>query len=120
MPTVEVNADVDAKKAQQALSDRLGTGYKVTATSDSSLKVTRNVLLRATVEVRRNGDATSFHITSVGMPVFMLINSTVTIPKIRQALEQAFSQQTQSPKRLLCESYWRPKGGKVALRPVVT
>jgi hypothetical protein len=93
LPTVEVNTGVDVEEAQRALSDRL-TGYKVTAASGSSLKVTRSVFLRAGVEVRRNEDTTSFHITPGGLPVLMLINSTVTVPKIRQALEQAFSQRT--------------------------
>jgi len=97
MPTVEVNADVDAKEAQQALSDRLGTGYKVTATSDSSLKVSRNVFLRAGVEVRNNGGTTSFHITPFGFALLLFVNSTVTVPKIRKALEQAFSQRTLCP-----------------------
>jgi hypothetical protein len=94
MPTIEVNADVDAEEAQRALSDRLGTGYKVTAAPDSSLKVARNVLLRATVEVRRNGGTTSFHITPFGLAGLLLINSAVIVPKIRQALEQAFPQRT--------------------------
>lgn len=92
MPTVEVSGDVDVEEAQRALSDRLGTGYKVTATSDSSLKVSRNILLRAGVQVRNNGGTTSFRITPGGLTLVMLINLTVTVPKIRQALEQAFSQ----------------------------
>lgn len=92
MPTIEVNKGVGIEEAQRALSDRLGAvGYKVTAASGDSLKVSRNWFLRAGVEVRNNGDTTSFHISPGGFTWVYLVNSRVTAPKIQQALEQAFS-----------------------------
>lgn len=90
MPTVEVNAEIDIDEAQRALSDTLGADYKVTPASGDTLKVSRNFLLRGTVELRHVGGGTQFRISPFGLTLMLAVNSMVLVPKIRQAVEQAF------------------------------
>jgi hypothetical protein len=89
MPT-EVKREIAIDEVQHVLSDALGSPYKVTVTSDSTLKVSRSALLIATVRVRWSRGTTTFRVSGFGFLLGKLINSITIAPKVRQALSQAF------------------------------
>ena len=55
MSTTEVRGEIPLEEIQRTLSEALGRGYRVTATSDSTLKIQRMPLMTATVNVKWAG-----------------------------------------------------------------
>lgn len=45
MSAIEMHKDISLEDVQRALADALGPSYRVSATSDSSLRVTRNFII---------------------------------------------------------------------------
>lgn len=94
MSAIVVNKDVGLESVQRALSDALGPGYRVTATSGSSLRVVRNFIVWGSVHVSWSGGRTSFQVRPGGLILVAGFNALYTVPKIRHALDKAFPQAT--------------------------
>jgi hypothetical protein len=94
MSAIEVNKDVGLEDVQRALSDALGPAYRVTITSDSSLRIMRNFVTWGTVHVRRSEGRTRFQVRPGGLILAAAFNAVYTTPKIRRALDRAFPQAT--------------------------
>ena len=62
MSTTKIGPDVSLEEIQRRLSDALGHGYKVTATSDSALKIQRAPLVTAKVNVKWYDDGTTLQV----------------------------------------------------------
>jgi hypothetical protein len=90
MAAIEVNRQIEVEEAQKALSEALGSGYDVSVGSPSSLKVKRDFVSRATVNMSWSGGTTSFQVSPTGLIVLALYNSMFTTPKIREAIGRAF------------------------------
>ena len=92
MSTTTVSRDLTLDGIQRALSDALGPAYKVTATSDRTLKVRRFPLMTAMVDVRWDeADTTTLHAAPGEAWIFQGINALTIYPKVRRALSQAFT-----------------------------
>ncbi len=91
MSTTTVSRDMTLEKIQRALSDALGPAYKVTATSDSTLKVQRFPLMTARVDVKWDEDQTTLHAAPGEVWILQGINALTIYPKVRRALSQAFT-----------------------------
>lgn len=92
MAAIQVGRQIQAEDAQAALSEALDPGYRVSVSSPSSLKVTRNFLIWGTVHMSCTGDSTSFRVRPGGLIVVAAFNALYTVPKIREALGRAFSE----------------------------
>ena len=91
MSSTIVSRDMTLEKIQRALGGALGPAYKVTATSDSTLKVRRFPLMTATVEVKWDeAHTTTLHAAPGEAWIFQGINA-LTYPKVRRALSRAFT-----------------------------
>jgi hypothetical protein len=90
MSALAVNKEISLEDAQRALADALGPGWRVTVTSGSSLKVTRNAVTWATVHVSWPSGSTSFRVRPGGLILVAAFNAVSTVPKIRHALDRAF------------------------------
>ena len=91
MSTILVSRDVSLEEVQHALSDALGRAYKVTATSDSALKVRRFPLVTARVNVKWDEDRTTLQAAPGEVWFLQGINALTVYPKVRHALSQAFT-----------------------------
>jgi arginine repressor len=92
MSTTTVSRDLTLDDIQHALSDALGPAYKVTATSDSTLKVRRFPLMTAMVNVKWDeAHTTTLHAAPGEAWIFQGINALTIYPKVRRALSQAFT-----------------------------
>lgn len=91
MSTTTVSRDLTLDDIQRALSDALGPAYKVTATSDFTLKVRRLPLMAAMVNVKWDeAHTTTLHAAPGEAWIFQGINALTIYPKVRRALSQAF------------------------------
>ena len=90
MPTV-VDKEITLEDARRVLADALGPAYRVTATSGSTLKVSRNPVMWATVRMGWSGGRTTIRVTPGGLLLFRAINAFATAPKVRRALDQTIS-----------------------------
>ena len=91
MSTTTIGRDVSLEEIQRKLSDALGHGYKVTATSDSALKIRRAPLMTATVNVKWYEDGTTLQIAPGEAWILQGINALTIYPKVRRALSRAFT-----------------------------
>jgi len=89
MPT-ELQQVVTLEDAQRALSEGLGSGYRVTAKSDSVLRVHRSGVLGVTVTMSWALGKTTFRVRPEPGLLVMLFNALYTAPKVRRALVRAF------------------------------
>jgi len=89
MPT-EVHRDVSLEQIQETLGESLGPKYRITPTSESSLRVFRNVAIWAVVHVSRSGERTTFRIRPGGFFLMIVLNALYTVPKVHKALMRAF------------------------------
>ena len=89
MPT-ELNQAVSLEDVQRALGDALGSGYKVSTTSDSTLRVHRSGLLGVKVTMTWAEGKTTFSVRPEPGLLVMLFNTLYTAPKVRKALVRAF------------------------------
>lgn len=91
MSTTEVRGEIPLEEIQRTLSEALGRGYRVTATSDSTLKIRRMPLMTATVNVKWNGDRTTLQAAPGEAWILQGINALTIYPKLRHILTQAFA-----------------------------
>ena len=92
MSTTTVSRDMTLDDIQRALSGALGPAYKVTATSDSTVKIRRFPLMTATVDVQWDeADTTTLHGAPGEAWIFQGINALTIYPKVRRALSRAFT-----------------------------
>jgi hypothetical protein len=92
MSALEVNENIGIEDVQRGLSDALGAGYRVKASSASALRVTRNFVIWGTVHITWSEGWTRFRVRPGGLIVVAAINAVYTVPRIRQALGRAFPQ----------------------------
>jgi len=90
MPT-EVKKEISLADATRALSDGLGSGYRVTAKSDSTLRVYRNPVIWGTVTMSWAGGKTTFRVRPGGALLVLALNALYTVPKVRHVLDRAFA-----------------------------
>ena len=90
MSTTEVRGEIPLDELQHILSDALGRGYKVTATSDSTLKIRRAPLVTAKIHVRWHGDRTTLQAAPGEVWILQGINALTIYPKVRHTLSQTF------------------------------
>ena len=91
MSNTEVRGEIPLDELQHILSDALGRGYKVTATSDSALKIRRAPLVTAKIHVKWHGDRTTLQAAPGEVWILQGINALTIYPKVRRALSQAFT-----------------------------
>jgi hypothetical protein len=97
MSTTEVRGEVPLKEIQRTLSEALGRAYRVTATSDSTLKIQRMPLMTAMVNVKWHEDRTTLQAAPGEAWILQGINALTIYPKLRHALSQAFVSAPGSP-----------------------
>ncbi len=90
MSALTVDKEISLEDVQRALADALGPGWRVTVTSGSALKVTRNAVTWGTVHVSWPSGKTSFRVRPGGLILVAAFNAVSAVPKIRHALDQAF------------------------------
>ena len=92
MSTTKISSrDISLEEIQRRLSDALGHGYQVTATSDSTLKIRRAPLVTATVNVKWYEDGTTLQAAPGEAWILQGLNALTIYPKVRRALSQAFT-----------------------------
>ena len=91
MSNTEVRGEIPLDELQHILSDALGRGYKVTATSDSALKIRRAPLVTAKIHVKWHGDRTTLQAAPGEVWILQGINALTIYPKVRRALSQAIT-----------------------------
>ena len=87
----EVSGEIPLEEIQRTLSEALGRGYRVTATSDSTLKIRRMPLMTARVNVKWQGDRTTLQTAPGEVWILQGINALTIYPKIRHTLSRAFA-----------------------------
>ncbi len=92
MSALHVDHDISVEDLQQLLAEQLGAGYKITVTSPSTLKVSRNSLMIATVRKTNDGGGIALHVSSFGLIVGRAVNALTIAPKVRHALEATLRQ----------------------------
>ncbi|HYB17016.1 MAG TPA: hypothetical protein VEF71_16285 [Streptosporangiaceae bacterium] len=90
MSTTEVRGEIPLEEIQRTLSEALGHGYKVTATSDSTLKIRRAPLVTATVNVKWYEDGTTLQVAPGEAWILQGINALTIYPKVRHTVSRAF------------------------------
>lgn len=90
MPT-EVTQEVRLEEVQRALAEGLGSGFRITPTSDSTIRVYRNPVIWAVVRVNWAAGRTTFHVRPGGALLVLLLNAAYTVPKVRHVLNRAFT-----------------------------
>ncbi len=92
MSTTTVSREMTLDDIQRALSGALGPAYKVTATSDSTLKVQRFPLMTAKVDVKwEEADTTTLDVAPGEVWILQGINALTIYPKVRHALSRTFA-----------------------------
>jgi hypothetical protein len=87
-----VSRELTAEDVQQALTAALGPHYKVTVKSGSMLRVKRNATSWATVHISWSPGHTSFRVHGHGLVILRAIDAMTVTPKVRHALEHAFTE----------------------------
>jgi hypothetical protein len=90
MPSVQTKQEVTIEGVQEALANELGSNYRVSVDSDSTLKVGRTGVIPAKVTLIRRGDMTTFKISTTGLILSRVAQATSINPKVKRALEKAY------------------------------
>ncbi|HUK71469.1 MAG TPA: hypothetical protein VLW50_22340 [Streptosporangiaceae bacterium] len=90
MSTTEIKGEIPLEEIQRTLSEALGHAYRVTATSDSTLKIRRMPLITAEVKVGWHDDGTALRAAPGEAWILQGINALTIYPKLRRTLAQAF------------------------------
>ncbi len=92
MSTTKISShDISLEEIQRRLSDALGHGYKVSATSDSTLKIRRAPLVTATVNVKWYEDGTTLQVAPGEAWILQGLNALTIYPKVRHTISRAFA-----------------------------
>jgi hypothetical protein len=88
--TTTIGRDVSLEEIRRRLSDALGHGYKVTATSDCTLRIRRAPLVTAKVNVKWYEDGTTLQVAPGEVWILQGINALTIYPKVRHTVSRAF------------------------------
>ncbi len=91
MSTTKTSREIPLDEIQRTLRDALGPAYKVTATSDSTLKIRRLPLVTGKVKVSWHDDGTTLQAAPGEAWILQGINALTIYPKVRRALSRAFT-----------------------------
>jgi hypothetical protein len=91
MSTTKTSRQLPLDEIQRTLSGALGPAYKVTTTSDSTLRVRRLPLVTARVKVSWQDDGTTLQAAPGEAWILQGINALTIYPKLRRTLAQAFT-----------------------------
>ena len=92
MSTLHVDHDISMEDLQQLLAEQLGSGYKFTVTSPTTLKVRQNSLMIAAIRKTPEGSGVTLHVSSFGLIVGRAVNALTITRKVRHALQAALPQ----------------------------
>ncbi|HXY44001.1 MAG TPA: hypothetical protein VEH29_07425 [Acidimicrobiales bacterium] len=90
--STQVKHEVGLGDVQHALSEALGSSYRVSAKSNTVLSVYRNPVIWGSVHVSWSGGNTTFRVRPGGVLLVMVLNALYLVPKVNHALERAFAQ----------------------------
>ena len=90
MSTVQTKQRVDVNAVQEALSAALGSSYRVTVASDSTLKVGRPGVIPAKLKLSWSGDTTTFKVTTTGLILSRIVQAWSINPRVQRALQESF------------------------------
>jgi hypothetical protein len=91
MAILQTNQNVGVDEVRQKLSDALGSAYRVTAVSDSTLKVGRTGVIPSRVTVSHANGGTTFKVQTSGLIVSRLVQAASINPRVRRALADAYT-----------------------------
>ena len=91
MSTTEVRGEIPLEEIQRTLSEALGRAYRVTATSDATLKIQRMPLMTATVNVKWYEDGTTLQAAPGEAWILQGLNALTIYPKVRHTISRAFA-----------------------------
>ncbi len=92
MSQVQTKGDVTAEELEHTLSEALGPRYRVSANGRSKVKVGRTGVIPSEVEIAHANGMTIFKVRTTGLIVSRAIQVASINPRIRRALEEAYSQ----------------------------
>jgi len=92
MSSVETTKTVSVDELQRVLSDALGPRYRVSSTGGSTVKVGRTGVIPSEVVVTRSDGKTVLKVRTTGLVVSRIVQATSINPRVRRALEQAYSE----------------------------
>ena len=88
--SVQTKQKIDINDLQKTLSDALGSSYRVTVASDSTLKVGRTGVIPAKVQMKGSDGTTIFKVRTTGLIVSRLVQVCAINPRVRKALKETF------------------------------
>lgn len=91
MSKMQISQRVELEEVQRRLSSELGSAFRVTVGSPSSLKVGRPGAIPSVVKLSHAAGGTSFEVRTTGLIVSRLIQAAAINPQVRRALVRAFS-----------------------------
>ncbi len=89
MPSTTIPRAITSQQAADALQQQLGDGYRVNARGSSSLTVHRGPVAFATVRLRKDGDATTFHVHGSGLIIGRIINEFGIARTVTSAVKES-------------------------------
>ena len=92
--STQIKREVRLGDIQDALSEVLGSSYRVSAKSNNVLSVYRNPVIWGSVHVSWSGGNTTFRVRPGGFLLVMVLNALYLVPKVSHALERAFPQES--------------------------
>ena len=93
MAKVHTDQDVGVDDAQRRLSEGLGPRYRVTATSDSSLKVGLPGVIGSRVTLSHAHGGTTFSVETTGLVLSRIVQAAAVNPRVRRTLAAAYPNQ---------------------------
>ncbi len=88
MPSATIPRAITAQEAADALTEQLGSGYKVTSRGTGSLTVKHGSLAFATVHLGRHEDATTFRVHGGGLIIGRIVNELGIARTVTGALKE--------------------------------
>ena len=90
MAKVHTEQDVGVDDAQRRLSEGLGSRYRVTVASDSSLKVGRPGVIGSRVTINHANGGTTFSVHTTGLILSRILQAASINPRVKRALAEAY------------------------------
>jgi hypothetical protein len=91
MPSATIPKAITLQQTADALQEQLGNGYTVTTHGSGSLTVHHGSLAFATVRLRRDGDATTFHVHGSGLIISRIINEFGIARTVTAAVKESLA-----------------------------
>lgn len=89
MPSTTIPGAITSQQAADALRQQLGDDYKVSARGNDSLTVHHGLLAFATVRLRQDGNATTFHVHGSGLIINRVINEFGIARTVTSAVKES-------------------------------